>query len=284
MARPDGRARPRPSPTSRPSRRSRTSARSARCPARSSTPSTSTATRRRIDACAGSSRPHSLGLRPAVITGVGFCMLMRREAIEVLRRLRRGDLRPGLRRGGRLLPAGVAARFLATSSRTRRSCSTTVAAPSAPVGRPGWPGVRPCSTAATASSAPTNRRERVEDPLAVPFAALELALDARDPSRPQVLHVLHSSPGALGGTEKHLRTLIEALGDEFDASILFPVDAGFVLRTRLVHRRGRAGRARARCCRARPAGSASSSTRWRREALATVARPWTSSTRSTSTT
>ena len=77
----------------------------------------------------------------------------------------------------------------------------------------------------------TNRRERVEDPLAVPFAALELALDERDPSRPHVLHVLHSSPGAIGGTEKHLRTLIEAVGDEFDASILFPVESGFVLRS-----------------------------------------------------
>ena len=76
-----------------------------------------------------------------------------------------------------------------------------------------------------------NRREQTESPLAVPFAALELALDARDQSRPHVLHVLHSPPGALGGTEKHLRTLIEAVGDEFDASILYPVDHGFVLRT-----------------------------------------------------
>jgi glycosyltransferase involved in cell wall biosynthesis len=77
----------------------------------------------------------------------------------------------------------------------------------------------------------TNRRERTENPLAVPFAALELGLSERREDRPHVLQLLHSPPGALGGTEKHLRALMLALLPEVDFSTLYPVESGFALRT-----------------------------------------------------
>ena len=73
--------------------------------------------------------------------------------------------------------------------------------------------------------------ERAHDPLAVSFASLELGLSERDASRPHVLQLLHSPPGALGGTEKHVAALLGALADEFDFSVLHPVESGFVLRT-----------------------------------------------------
>ena len=109
--------------------------------ARSSTPSTSTATTPRIDDCAAFVLSHLARAAPG---GHHRRRLLHADAARGhrgARRLRRGDLRPGLRRGGRLLPAGVTARLLATSSRTRRSCTTTAVARSArPAGRAG-PGV-----------------------------------------------------------------------------------------------------------------------------------------------
>ena len=50
------------------------------------------------------------GCGPDVITGVGFCMYVTRAALDLCGALRRGGLRPRLRRGGRLLPAGHPAR------------------------------------------------------------------------------------------------------------------------------------------------------------------------------
>jgi glycosyltransferase involved in cell wall biosynthesis/GT2 family glycosyltransferase len=76
-----------------------------------------------------------------------------------------------------------------------------------------------------------NTRERAHDPLHVSFTALELGLVERRADRPHVLHLLHSPPEEIGGTEKHLRVLIESLLAEFDASILYPVDHGYMLRT-----------------------------------------------------
>ena len=104
--------RPRPSRTSRPSRRSRTSARSARCRRRSidafGLDGADAADRRLRRVRRGRT---SLGLRPEVITGVGFCMYVTRARSTCCGGFRRGDVRPGLRRGGRLLPAGVTARL-----------------------------------------------------------------------------------------------------------------------------------------------------------------------------
>ncbi len=78
---------------------------------------------------------------------------------------------------------------------------------------------------------PTLRRERKNDPLAVSFAALELGLHERDARRPQVLHLLHSAPDALGGSEKHLAALIDSLAPDFDFAVLYPVRSGYALRT-----------------------------------------------------
>jgi glycosyltransferase involved in cell wall biosynthesis len=78
---------------------------------------------------------------------------------------------------------------------------------------------------------PTNRRERRHDPMAPVFASLELGLSERRLDRPHVLHVLHSAPEALGGTEKHLHALLKSLETDMDFSILHPVTSGFVLRT-----------------------------------------------------
>jgi glycosyltransferase involved in cell wall biosynthesis len=77
----------------------------------------------------------------------------------------------------------------------------------------------------------TNRRERADDPLKLSFVALELELRPRREERPHVLHILHSAPGELGGTEKHLGALITALLPEIDFSVLHPVPSGFMLRT-----------------------------------------------------
>jgi glycosyltransferase involved in cell wall biosynthesis len=67
--------------------------------------------------------------------------------------------------------------------------------------------------------------------LGVSFAALELALDARDESRPHVLQVTHSRLDATGGTEKYVAALLGTLDHEYDFSVLYPVESGFVLRT-----------------------------------------------------
>ena len=50
--------------------------------------------------------------------------------------------------------------------------------------------------------------------------------------RTHVLQILHNEPGELGGTEKFLNALMEALEDECDFSVLYPVQSGFVLQTR----------------------------------------------------
>jgi glycosyltransferase involved in cell wall biosynthesis len=76
-----------------------------------------------------------------------------------------------------------------------------------------------------------NMEERAHNPLWVSFKALELGLRERRADRAHVLHILHSPPGVYGGTEKHLRSLMFALLDDFDFSILYPVESGFVLRT-----------------------------------------------------
>jgi glycosyltransferase involved in cell wall biosynthesis len=64
----------------------------------------------------------------------------------------------------------------------------------------------------------------------VSFAALELGLHERDRERPHVLHLLHSPPGATGGTEKYVAALVRSMEAEFDSSVLYPVPSGFILR------------------------------------------------------
>ena len=76
---------------------------------------------------------------------------------------------------------------------------------------------------------PSNTRERQTDPLGVSFAALELGLHERDAARPHVLQVTHSHLEGTGGTEKYVAALLGTLDDEFDFSVLYPVESGFVL-------------------------------------------------------
>lgn len=63
-------------------------------------------------------------------------------------------------------------------------------------------------------------------------AALELALGERRRGRTHVLQIMHNEPGEMGGTEKFLNALMEALEDECDFSVLYPVQSGFALQTR----------------------------------------------------
>ncbi len=185
----------------------------------------------RIDECGAFVAAHSLLLRPEVITGVGFCLYVSRAAIDLVGPLDQATFGTGYgeevdfclrasalglrhlvadaafvhHRGGGSFGAEVRAERMAAASAILHER---------------YPSFRA-----------DNKAERRRDPLAVPFAALELGLTRRRPERPLVLHVLHSPPAMLGGTEQHLMALIAGLLESVDAAILFPVDAGFVLRT-----------------------------------------------------
>jgi len=183
----------------------------------------------RVDECAEHIARHGLGLRPEVISGVGFCMYVTRSAIDLVGLLDVATFGRGYGeevdfciRAGR-----IGLRHLVEDStfvhheggssfgdsRTER-----MAAASALV-HERYPFFRAA-----------NRAERSDDPLRVPFAALELGLSSPDPGRRRVLQVLHSGPSTAGGTQKHLQTLLDATGDEFDHSVFYPTDSGFVLR------------------------------------------------------
>ena len=185
----------------------------------------------RIDACADFVREQSLGLRPEVITGVGFCLYVTREAIDRCGPLDERDFGKGYgeevdfclratRLGFRHLveDATYVHHWGGVSFGAERVAGL---ARGSAVLRERYPFFRA-----------TNARERAEHPLAVAFKALELALTERNPARPHVLQVLHQPSPAAGGTEKHVQALDEALGDRFDVSVLHPVESGFVLRTR----------------------------------------------------
>jgi GT2 family glycosyltransferase len=183
-----------------------------------------------IDGCAAMVERASPGLRPEVITGVGFAMFVSREAIdrcgpfdqaaygrgygeEVDFCLRAGRL--GLRHlveDTTYVHHFGAVSFGDQASDSRRQASRFLHK------RFRW-------------FREANRRERRADPLAVTFAALVLGLAERDEARPHVLQLLHGPPDNIGGTEKHLAALMSALADEFDFSVLFPVESGFVLVT-----------------------------------------------------
>ncbi|MFM8237958.1 MAG: glycosyltransferase [Actinomycetota bacterium] len=184
----------------------------------------------RIDECAGFVRDHALGLAPEVITGVGFCMYTTRLALD------RGGLldeaafgrgygeevdfclrvtRMGMRH---LVDDGTFIYHRGGGSFGDEQAEGW--ARSAAVIHERYPYFRP-----------TNQRERTEEPTLVAFTALELALRERDPSRPHVLHVLHSRPGDRGGTEKFVEALTEALDDEIDFCVSYPVPNGLAVRT-----------------------------------------------------
>ena len=184
----------------------------------------------RIDECAAFVDDHSPGVRPSIISGVGFCMVVTREALDTCGPLDAKTFGRGYGeevdfclRATRLGFVHVAddTTFVyhrggvsfGTEREVRRAEASQILHQ-----RYRWFG-------------DANRRERAHDPLALTFTAFELGLDDRDPARTHVLQLLHSSPDALGGTEKHLHSLLVAMYDEFDFSILHPVDAGFALTT-----------------------------------------------------
>jgi GT2 family glycosyltransferase/glycosyltransferase involved in cell wall biosynthesis len=184
----------------------------------------------KIDECANFVAGQSLQLLPEVITGVGFCMYVTRAALELCGHFDEDTF--GLGYGEEvdfcLRASRVGLRHLVEDS-------TFVYHHGA-----GSFGDQRKQRLAEASARlhdryrffrAANRHERANDPLELPFVALELGLVERRADRPHVLHLLHSTPEEIGGTEKHLRVLMKSLLREFDASILYPVDHGFALRT-----------------------------------------------------
>jgi glycosyltransferase involved in cell wall biosynthesis len=80
------------------------------------------------------------------------------------------------------------------------------------------------------------RRTSVSDRAAVAIAtptrtAAEAAAASTPQPRHHVLHLLHSRPGDLGGTDKHFAQLAAALAPEIDSRVLRPVEGGYVLTT-----------------------------------------------------
>lgn len=184
----------------------------------------------RVDDCAEHVARCSLGLRPEVIAGVGFCMYVTRDCLDATGRLDVATFGKGYgeevdfclratRLGFRHLVEDSTFVYHEGGGSFGDDRSERMAAASEIIH-----GRYPFFKA-------TNSAERADDPLRVAQAALELGLSSAAVERPLVLQVLHSVPDALGGTQKHLATLLRALEDQFDQAVLFPTTSGFVLRT-----------------------------------------------------
>jgi GT2 family glycosyltransferase len=184
----------------------------------------------RIDECAAFVRSHSPRRRPTVITGVGFCMYITRAALDAVGTFDEETFGVGYGEEVDFCLRATSAGFRhvvddstfvyhrgGVSFNERRE---QLLRSSSELIHKRYPFFRRM-----------NLQERADDPLRVSFAALELGLAERKPGRPHVLQVLHSKPGELGGTEKHVWRLMEALSDEFDLSIFQPAPSGFLLST-----------------------------------------------------
>jgi GT2 family glycosyltransferase/glycosyltransferase involved in cell wall biosynthesis len=182
----------------------------------------------RIDECATFVREQSLQLRPEVISGVGFCMYVTRRALDLVGLFDEDTF-------GRGYGEEVDFCLRATRVGLRHVVEdSTFVYHRGGVSfgddqSKGWSRSSALIDARYPFFRPTNTRERFVNPLAVPFAALELALIERDHRRPHVLHVTHSPLEAMGGTEKFVAALLESLAPDFDFSVLYPVDSGFAL-------------------------------------------------------
>ena len=183
-----------------------------------------------IDECAAFVLESSLHLLPEVISGVGFCMYMTRTALDLCGSFDEETFGRGY---------GEEVDFCLRASRSGLrhlvEDSTFVyhrgGVSFGEYQSEGWARSSAIIDARYPFFRPTNTYERAHDPLSVSFAALELALHERDESRPHVLHVMHSSLSATGGTEKYVATLLRALEHAYDFSVLYPVESGFVLQT-----------------------------------------------------
>jgi GT2 family glycosyltransferase/glycosyltransferase involved in cell wall biosynthesis len=184
----------------------------------------------RIDECAAFVRENSLRLLPEVISGVGFCMYITCVALDLCGMFDEETFGRGY---------GEEVDFCLRASRAGLrhlvDDSTFVyhrgGVSFGDSQSEGWARSSAIIDARYPFFRPSNTYERAHEPLRVPFAALELALHERDDARPHVLHVLHSPPGETGGTEKYVASLQKALEHDFDFSVLYPVQSGFVLRT-----------------------------------------------------
>ena len=183
-----------------------------------------------IDECAAFVEEFGVGVRPDVITGVGFCMFISRDALDACGSLDEETFGRGYgeevdfclratRLGFRHIVEDRtfvyhhgAVSFGADRETGLEQGSVLI--------RSRYPFFRA-----------SNRRERRDNPLRLSFTALELGLTRRREDRPHVLHILHSAPSELGGTEKHLAALMAALRPQIDFSVLHPVPSGFMLHT-----------------------------------------------------
>jgi GT2 family glycosyltransferase/glycosyltransferase involved in cell wall biosynthesis len=183
-----------------------------------------------IDACADFVERNTVEARPEVITGVGFCMYVTRAALDLCGLLDEETFGAGY---------GEEVDFCLRATRVGLRHLVDDSTFVFHHGAVSFGDEREEGMARGSSLLhdryrffrAANRRERSENPLELSFTSLELGLNERRPGRPHVLHLLHSPPGALGGTEKHLRSLMEAMLDQIDFSILYPIESGFVLRT-----------------------------------------------------
>ena len=162
----------------------------------------------RVDECARFVADHSLRLLPEIITSVGFCTYITCRALDMC----------GLRDEETL--GGDDGEEVDICLRATRLGLRHIVDDSTFVYHRGG------------GSVDKDTRERAPDSARVALAALELALGERRRGRTHVLQILHNEPGEMGGTEKFLNALMEALEDECDFSVLYPVQSGFVLQTR----------------------------------------------------
>ena len=133
----------------------------------------------RIDECAAFVREHSLRLLPEVITGVGFCMYVTRQALDLCGLLDEETFGRGY---------GEEVDFCLRASRLGLrhlvEDSTFVyhrgGVSFGDAQAEGWTRSSAIIDARYPFFRPNNTRERVTDPLSVSFAALELALNERD--------------------------------------------------------------------------------------------------------
>ena len=183
----------------------------------------------RIDECATFVERHSLRLLPELISGVGFCMYVTRTALDLCGLLDEETFGRGYGEEVDfcMRASRVGMRHLADDSTFvyHRGGVSFGDAQSE-----GWARSSAIIDARYPFFRPSTTHERAHDPLRVSFAALELGLHERDAQRPHVLHVIHSPPGATGGTEKWVASLMRSMEDDFDFSVVYPVASGFVLR------------------------------------------------------
>jgi GT2 family glycosyltransferase/glycosyltransferase involved in cell wall biosynthesis len=184
-----------------------------------------------IDACAAFVKSHSVDIRPEVISAVGFCMYITRASLDTC-----GPLDDATFGRGYGEEVDFCLRATRAGFRHIVEDSTFVYHRGAEsFGEQGRAEGLARGSALLHDRypyfGPANRSERRLDPLAVPVAALRMGLRPRDETRPHVLHILHA-PSRVGGTERHVQLLMQAMQDDFDFSVLTPVDSGFSLRTR----------------------------------------------------